>query len=76
MPMTIRWLRAGLFAILALILPKLALAAGSAEAAPGAHRPEWVIWAALASLILLLIVIIAFQGKGLRKGGKGGHPYL
>ena len=73
--MNIRWLRAGLFAILAFVLPKLALA-GSAEAAPGAHRPEWVIWVALASLMLVLIVIVAFQGKGLRKGGKGGHPYL
>ena len=59
----------------ALALPRLSFA-GSAEAAPGVHRPEWVIWSALAALMLLLIVIIVFQGKGLRKGGKGGHPYL
>jgi hypothetical protein len=75
MPMNIRWLSAVPSAILALVLPKFALA-GSAEAAPGVHRPEWVIWAALGALMLLLIVVISMQGKGLRKGGKGGHPYL
>ena len=63
------------FLTAALVLPTSALA-GSAEAAPGVHRPEWIIWAALAALMLLLIVVIAMQGKGLRKGGKGGHPYL
>jgi hypothetical protein len=73
--MNIRWLSAVVFAASALVLPQISLA-GSAELAPGAHRPEWIIWAALASLMLLLIVIIALQGKGLRKGGKGGHPYL
>ena len=52
--------------------------AGNAEAAPGAHRPEWVIWAALGALMLLLLVIIlAMNWPGRRKGGgKTGLPYL
>jgi uncharacterized integral membrane protein len=50
--------------------------AGTAEAAPGARRPEWVIWAALAVLILLLILIVMNQGGLRRKGRGGGHPYL
>jgi hypothetical protein len=52
--------------------------AGNAEAAPGAHRPEWVIWAALAALMLLLLGIIAAANwPGRRKGGgKTGLPYL
>ena len=73
--MNIRRVSSLLFAASALILPGISFA-GSAELAPGAHRPEWIIWSALASLMLILFVIIVLQGKGLRKGGKGGHPYL
>lgn len=68
-------LRRTFAAAVLLVLPRAALA-GGAEAAPGVHRPEWVIWAALGTLMLLLIAGIALSGKGLKKGGKGGHPYL
>lgn len=70
--MTLRWT----FASAVLLLLSRAALAGSAEALPGVRRPEWVIWAALGTLILLLIGGIVLSGKGLKKGGKGGHPYL
>ena len=76
MAMMIRGTGTALFSLSALVAARSAFAAGSAEAAPGVHRPEWVIWAALAAMIFLLILAIALQGRGLKKGGKGGHPYL
>ena len=75
--MIIQRLRAVIFAASALVLPRWAFA-GNAGAAPGVHRPEWVIWSALGTLMLLLLVIIlAMNWPGRRKGGgKTGLPYL
>lgn len=71
------FIKASVVSAAALILPSRTFA-GSAEAAPGAHRPDWVIWAALATLMLVLLgVIIAVQWPGRPKGGsKTGLPYL
>jgi hypothetical protein len=76
--MNIQRMKSAVFAASALVLPELTSAAGSADAAPGARRPEWVIWAALGTLMLLLLcVIAAMTWSGRRKGGgKTGLPYV
>ena len=66
--------------ILAAVLTFLAQRslAGSAEAAPGVHRPDWVIWAVLGALLLVLfLVLFATQGgwRG-KRGGKIEPPYF
>jgi hypothetical protein len=52
--------------------------AGSAEAAPGVHRPDWVIWAVLGSLLLVLFLVLFATQGGWRdkRGGKIEPPYF
>ena len=60
------------------LLPQLLFAQLHAEAAPGANRPEWVIWASLGALLLLLIsIFVAAQGgsRG-KRSRKVGPPYI
>jgi len=60
---------------LSLAVPALA---GSAEAAPGTHRPDWVIWALLGALLLVLFLILFATQGGWRgkRGGKIEPPYF
>jgi hypothetical protein len=70
------WRRRLAAAAVASILAPQLLFAGTAEAAPGVHRPDWVIGAALAVLLVILLLIVMSQGRLGRKGRGGGHPYL
>jgi hypothetical protein len=48
------------------------------KAVPGVARPEWVIWAALGTaLLLLFFILFATQGgwRG-KRGGKTEPPYF
>jgi hypothetical protein len=69
------WRRRLAAAATAILAPQ-PLFAGTAEAAPGAHRPDWVIGAALGVLLVILLLIVLSQGRLGRKGRGGGHPYL
>lgn len=72
----VRALRAAVGAA-ALSLVARPVFAGTAEAAPGANRPDWVIWAVLGAILLVLFfVLIGTQGGWRGKRGKPEPPYF
>ena len=71
------WLIAG--SSLLPLLPAIVLGiGGSAEAAPGVNRPEWILWGALGAVLLLLaLIVIGVQGgRGGKRGRKITPPYF
>jgi hypothetical protein len=67
--------------VVSIFLPLAAHAAAGVEAAPGAHRPDWVIWAALGGMMILLVLVILgtqgdWRGKGRDKKDRLKPPYF
>jgi hypothetical protein len=78
--MRMKLFRAPVLAAAALGLSRAALAA-TAQAAPGAERPEWVVWTALGALLALFAGALvttqgSWRGKGRNKKEGQKPPYF